>query len=237
MVYDSALVGRVVSFLCAILNPMNAYRDSETLFELVVRVLCDTAPKGGRADAVYLYAQTRDDEASVLAAGEFLWRLGRVKYVVCNSRLKAGFGYPGFIRWKKKLVAAKVPENRILPMQISADFPPSTDAEARGLIRFAKRNKIKTLYIAAPPLHQLRAFVSTVSALKHERANIALYNFTGFSQRWEERIVHSQGIQRGTRSHLLHKELAKIEKYLKQGTLVSPHTILEYMNKRDRKKN
>lgn len=209
-----------------------SYNNAAVLNELVTRVLCDTAPRWGRADAAYLFAETRDNDGSVLAAGEFLWRLGRVRRV-CIVNQKAWVAFPGFDSWKKKLLRTGVPRTRIAGIPLAQDFPPSTDAEATGLIRFAEARGWQTIYIVAQPLHQLRAFVSCVSAAKREKSNVFIFNFTGFPQRWEDRIVHSQGIQRGTRSNLIHKELKKISRYFKKGDLVSPGNVLKYMNKRD----
>lgn len=211
---------------------VRAYKDAEILDELITRVLCDTQPARGKADGVYLFGETKDNEASVLAVGEFLYRLGRVRYVLlCGFR--GGGGYPGFESWKKKLIKAGVSNKKIIDVPPASDFPPSTDAEAFGLIRFAKKHGLKTIYIAAPPIHQLRAFVSSVSATKRERSKIRLFNFVGFPQRYEDHIVHSQGIQRGTRSNLIRKELKKVERYFNKGDLESPEEILKYMNKRD----
>lgn len=208
------------------------YKDAAVLNELVTRVLCDISPRGGRANALYLFGETRDNENSVIAAGEFLWRLGRVSRV-CISNQKAWAAFPGFDSWEKKLIKAGVPRARITGIPLAQDFPPSTDAEAAGLIRFTEARGWRTIYIVAQPLHQLRAFVSCVSVAKREKSNVFIFNFTGFPQRWEERIVHSQGIQRGTRSNLIRKELKKISRYFKKGDLVSPGNVLKYMNKRD----
>ena len=75
------------------------YKDSEILDELVTRILCDTQPPRGRADAVYLFGETKDNEASVIAAGEFLYRLGRVHYVLINNLkdLRNKINYKGYL--------------------------------------------------------------------------------------------------------------------------------------------
>ena len=85
----------------------------------------------------------------------------------------------------------------------------------------------------APPLHQLRAFISCVSVVRRGRAKVHIFNFVGLPQRWEDHVVHSQGVQRGTRSGLIHKELKKIERYFKKDDLVSPREVLKYMDRRD----
>jgi hypothetical protein len=214
------------------MKKIKAYQDSEVLDELVTRILCDTQPIGGRADVVYLFGQTKDNEASVMAAAEVLWALNRVKYVSTSAEGR-GHGYPGFDVWKKKLIKRGIPGRRIVGISNSSQFPPSTDAEAVSLVRVARARGWKNVYISAPPIHQLRAFISTVSALSHAKTKLNIFNFVGLPQRYEDHIVHSQGIQKGSRSSLIRKELEKIEHYSEKGDLLSPEEVLAYLNKRD----
>lgn len=210
----------------------STYTDGIVLDELLTRVLCDTGPRAKVADAAYLFGETRDNETSVLAAGEYLWRLGRVRHL-CIINQKRGHGFPGFESWKRKLVKRGIPPTIVLAVPLTTEFPPSTHAEAASLIRFATLHRWRRLFIVAPPLHQLRAFVSCVSVQKDKRAAVKFYNFVGFPQRWKKHIIHSQGVQKGTRSHLLRKELLKIQGYLEHNDLVSPHDVLKYMDRRD----
>lgn len=202
------------------------------LDELITRVLCDTAPRQ-KVDAAYLFGETADNEASVLKAGVFLYGLGPVQQLaICGMGKKDG--YPGFRSWTKKLASMGIPQKDIYLIQLAKDFPPSTDAEALGLVRYAKSKGWKSLYVVAPPLHQLRAFITTVSHAIKEKSNVKIYSFPGIPQSWEEHVVHSQGIQKGTRSELLAKELEKIEKYYRKGDLVSGEEVLGYLNRRDK---
>lgn len=203
------------------------------LDELITRVLCDTAPpRGGKADAAYLFAETKDNENSAFAAVLLIWRLGRVKKIaICDLGNIAG--YPGAESWRKSLALLDIPRFAIVGVKPAPGILPSTDAEALGLVRFAKKNKWKTIYVIAPPLHQLRAFVASVSFAEKENRKLKVYNFPGISQRWEEHVVHSQGILQGTRSELIGKELEKIERYCKEGILLSAKKILAYLDKRD----
>ncbi len=205
------------------------------LAEVITRVFCDTAPpRSGKADAAYLFAETKDNENSAFAAALLIWRLRRVKKIaICDLGNIAG--YPGVESWRKSLVSLGIPRSAIVTVKPAREFPPSTNAEALGLVRFAKKNnKWKTIYVIAPPLHQLRAFISAVSFAQKENRKLRIYNFPGIPQRWEERIIHSQGIQKGTRSELIGEELKKIGRYRKEGSLLSAEDILEYLNKRDK---
>lgn len=202
------------------------------LDELITRVLCDTAPPGA-VDAAYLFAQTRDSQESVLKAGLFLYGMGPARKLALSD-LKAQAGYPGFAAWRRRLVSSGVPTRDIVPVSSAPEFPPSTAAEALGLVRLAKKLGWRTLYVVASPLHQLRAFMTVVSYLMAEAPNLAAYSFHGIAQRWEEHIVHSQGIQQGVRSELLGAELEKIEKYYQKGDVVSAREVLKYLDKRDK---
>ena len=202
------------------------------LDELVTRVFCDTAPKTP-ADVAYLFGETADNESSVLVAASLMWKLGRTKLIALCGH-SGGRGYPGFDNWKEKLVGLGVPAKKIIGVSLSRDFPPSTHAESFGLVRYAKDNDWKIIYVVAPPIHQLRAFVTVVTAVLRERSPLLIYNFVGIPQRWEEHIIHSQGVQEGTRSELLVGEMKKIEKYYKKGDLVSGEEALKYLDKRDK---
>ncbi|MBI2048864.1 MAG: YdcF family protein [Candidatus Liptonbacteria bacterium] len=202
------------------------------LDELITRILCDTAPRH-KVDAAYLFSETVDNEASVLKAAVFLYGLGPVNKLAV-AHLGRKFGYPGFRSWVKKLVAMGVPQKDVRLIPLAKDFPPSTDAEALGLVRYAKAKGWKSIYVVAPPLHQLRAFITTVSHAMKEKSDVKVYSFPGIPQSWEEHVVHSQGIQKGTRSELLAKELEKIERYYREGDLVSGEEVLGYLNKRDK---
>lgn len=202
-----------------------------TLDELITRVLCDTAPNGP-VDVAYLFGETKDNQESVLRAGALLYLTGPAeKIAICG--LKKSHGYPGAESWWEKLISLGVPEEDIYEISPAKDFPPSTHAEALGLARYAKSKNWKSVYVVAPPLHQLRAFVTTVTETLQEYPKLLIYSFPGMPQNWEEYIVHSQGIQKGTRSELLTEELKKIEKYYKKGDLVSAEEVLRYLDWRD----
>lgn len=201
--------------------------------ELITRVLCDSIPKG-KVDVAYLFAETSDNEASVLKAGYFLYKFGPARRLAI-SLLKRGYGYPGFENWRRKILKMGVASKDLFGVPEARDFPPSTSAEALGFVRFAKMKKWKTAYIVAPPLHQLRAFITTVSSVIKEKSNLKVYSFPGTAQNWLEHVVHSQGILRGSRHALIRNELQKIERYRKKGDLISAREVLDYLNKRDRK--
>ncbi len=202
------------------------------LDELITRILSDTAPRG-KVDAAYLFGETADEEASVLKAGVFLYGMGPARRIaLCGAGKDHAF--PGVKNWTGKLVTMGIPQKDIYAVPLSKEFPPSTHAEAFGLVPYAAARGWKNIYVVAPPLHQLRAFITTVSAVIRKKSPLRVYSFPGFPQSWEEYIAHSQGIQKKARSEFFSEELKKIEKYYRKGDLVSAEEVLKYLNKRDK---
>lgn len=209
------------------------YHDVQIVAELITRVFCDTRPRR-KVDAVYIFGESRDNEDSVLETGISLWKSGRVKRVCIPSQ--SSFWVTRHKEWKKRLMSGGVPESRILGIPLSHDFPPSTDAEASGLADNAKLHNWKNIFITATPLHHLRAFISTISALDRKKIKLNIFNYAGSAQSWNKNIVHSQDIQRGTRRKLIYKELEKIEHYFQKGDLISPRKTLKYLDNRGESK-
>lgn len=206
------------------------YHDVHALTELVIRVYTDVHATDP-ADVAYLFGQSINNEDSVLTGAIFLWNAGRVKQL-CISAESA----PGFIRsaeWRARLIHAGVPETQIDALPHVSIFPRSTDAEAESIIERAEICGWKNIYLVSTPVHQLRAFISVVSALKRKKAELQVFNCVGSAQRWDESVMHSQGVQRGLRRDLVHKELEKIEHYFQKGDLIAPREVLAYLNKRD----
>ncbi len=203
------------------------------LDELITRIFFDPVPYDKKPDIAYLFGETVDEEDSVLKAGAALYDTGAIKKIAhCGAR--KGHAFSGKKNWSKKLHALGIPFKDIYPIPLSKKFPPSTHAESFGLVSYARKQGWKKIYIVAPPLHQLRAFVTTVSAIIKEKSHLRVYSFTGLPQNWEERIAHSQKPQKRARHEFFGDEFKKIEKYYQKGDLVSGKEILKYLEKRDK---
>jgi hypothetical protein len=197
--------------------------------ELRTRVLCDVEPPH-RVDAVYLFGETVDNELSVIDAGGSLWHSGHVHAVaICGMEAKSG--YPGFTSWQSQLQERGV--GTILGVNVPQQPAVHTLDEAKALIRHAKEEGWKTLYITAEPFHQVRAFVSVVTALAGDYARLRIYNHVGRVLNWNEDVVHSQGVLRGKRSRLIRTEASNTDRYQRKGDLVSYEEALAYLNRRD----
>ena len=203
-------------------------------FELLTRVLQDFVPLNVIADIAYFFAQTPDHQDSVLNEGNWQFRQDRTKNVgICG--LDGIPPYPGAAAWRAKLIGQGVaPESVVLiEQQVGLPFPPSTDCEAVSLVRAAVQYGWNTIFIISPPPHQVRVFLSTVSAMKREGANLKIYNVVGEAVDWNKVVTLSQSVPSAPEWKQLASELGKIEIYHERGDLVSAREALDYLNRRE----
>lgn len=201
------------------------------MIELLIRIFCDIQPNH-TADGVFLFGQTTDNQQSVLLKAHQLLTDSLTSQIMF-AQTPAFSGHPGYEAWKKELMQAGIDEKYITGIPIPNTPVLHTLIEAESLINFAKINTYHTLYITASPFHQLRAFMTAVTATLKIDPTIRLYSQTGTSLPWLEEVLHSQGKTKGTRNQLITGELERIEKYQRKGDLASVEAVLAYLNKRD----
>ena len=201
-----------------------------SVIELLTRTLCDTGPPAP-ADAAYLYCQTTGSETSVFQTAKALITGARVSRILI---LKAGAlgGYPGFDAWEKRLRTMGLPANRIEGVHLADPVMIHTRIESEALVRHAQSNGYRSLFVVAPPFHQLRAFMTAATVTMQEYPVLAIYNSPGQAMRWQESVVHSQGTLQASRAELIRAELDRIDRYQKKGDLASFARVLAYLNAR-----
>jgi len=199
------------------------------LIELSVRTLSDTGP-ATTADALYLFGQTASNQASVFSAA----LNSRAKNMLILDTLPRS-GYPGFALWKSELIKRGAAEQRIRPVAMDDTELLNSRTESIALIEYATTRNIHTLEIVAPPFHQIRAFMTVITIILEQKADIAVYSRPGKPMPWTETAVHSQGKLNAPRSRLIHEELIRIETYQQKGDLASTDDVLAYLNSRDQK--
>ncbi len=207
-------------------------KDLDQLVELTARVLRDTPPPC-RLPAAYLFAQTEDNEASVLGAGLELLCGERIE-VLRLPGCPAIAGYPGFNHWQAKLVAAGAPPQRIEAVALEVAAGINTKVEAEAAVRLALARGDCALAVVAAPFHQLRAFMTAVRVALAEHTALRLYSFPGLALPWAEQVTHSQGTVSATRAGLIEPELRRIERYTEKGDLIQVHQVLDYLDQRER---
>ncbi len=214
---------------------MNQYASPEMLFELIARILCDSIP-GNPADAVCIFGQTTENDMVMLESAADIQKFGRAELVAVTGYeglKKDEFEVRSSEKFASLLMNLGVPEKDIVFFPLSDKFPPCTDAEAVGVVEFAKSQGWKSLIVTVPPLHQVRAFISTVSAAIKWYPELRVYSMPAAAPSWTEEVIHSQSAPRARRSAQFAGELAKLAKYCEKGDHFSPAEITEYLDRRD----
>ena len=204
--------------------------------QLVVRVLCDYLPK--HPLNLYLFGQTPDNQESVLGKAVELVRAGTCESLNMMEDPDQFCGYAGGTNWehelKQRLADHLVPIRQLSFPSRNGSKMLHTYGEAVAIVKEAKEQGWETLGVVAPPFHQVRAFVSTVSAALREYPSLRIYSLVGHTLSWEETAVHSQGTVIDLRKNLIQEEAERLAKYGgKDGDLVSEEDVLEYLRRRD----
>lgn len=196
--------------------------------ELWTRILCDTKPK--KVDIIYVFAQTSDNQLSVLkTAANLCWdRCGDSQIILCDGSTDTG--YPGYLSWARLLLSFGVPSGSILGLQVEENV--NTLSEATTLVKLASSQNKKNIIIICPPFHQARAFMTTVSESLRLGLNLNIYNNPADPEDWTKTVFHSQGTLKDSRSGLIKAEIERIEKYTRQGDIAESKDIIAYLNKR-----
>lgn len=206
------------------------------LEELIIRTLCDTLP-GEPADALFLFGQTEDNQASAFAAVHTLQRQ-KCLHKVLFLHTQPLSGYPGYANWKEALTAQGIAAESIEPVAPVPSDPEllHTRIEAESVILHAKEKGYTRLIVTASPFQQPRAFMAAVTAAQLHYPGLYLYSLPGKAMPWKEQVVHSQGEVQDTRAGLIAGEMERIRKYHAQGDLASVDEVVAYLNRRDSRK-
>ena len=209
--------------------------DRIMLIELLHRVLSDALPAYSNVAA--MYGETRENEGLQLAMMATLWHgssVGNLAVSGFKGEEKGELIVSGFGRWSEILHKMyNIPERHIVGFPLATELPPCTDAEARGLVRFAKERGWKSLVIVVPPFHAVRAFVSTVSPAVREYPELKVYSHPSLAPSWTEKVMCFQGMPRGKRTSFIPSEFEKMERYLATGSHLAPEEVLAYLDRRD----
>jgi hypothetical protein len=201
------------------------------ILEVTIRTLCDVRA-GKVADGVYLYSQTKDNQGSVLSVARQVINGGLAKKVLITRSIPK-CGYPGNSVWEKELTKMGIHHGNLSTIEPGVTGGLNTLIEAEALIKFARMNKYRVIYITAAPFHQLRAFMTSVTATLEHYPDLCIYSFNGHPLSWIGTAAHSQGTVSGSRKELIKEELDRIRKYQKKGDLASDVDVLKYLDERD----
>lgn len=206
----------------------------ETYRKLIIRIYSDTPPLNGHASMAYIFGQTPENEDVALQAAAKLYHEGVTPRIAFDNLPPNPETYSGPEAWRDHLQSLGVNPEHTLLIELASELPPSTDAEAWGLVRYIRRAYWDSLIIIATQIHQLRAFITTVSYLVKERMPyLRVYNSLPSAKSWMEEVRHSATMPRASRFEQLDGEFAKIERYYGKGDLLPGETVLNYLDKRD----
>jgi len=201
------------------------------LIEIIFRTLCDPF-SDIQADAAYLFGQTSKNQEAVFETGIDLIKRDRVDKLLIPDSPPRG-GYPGYDAWYQALIAYGLDGSKIIGIPTGSYPNLNTLVEAQTLVRYAQEKEMTNLFVVAPPFHQPRAFMTTVTVALAEFPELRIYNRVGTALPWNENVTHSQGTLRAPRSELIQHELERIERYQHKGDLATADEILTYLNWRD----
>ena len=203
------------------------------LEELIIRTLCDNLPET-TVDAVYLFAQTEDNQESVFATAQHLIQCAMTQSIACMYTPPMS-GYPGYENWQKALVSHRIPVNQLEAIHpVPADTTMlHTRIEAESLLWHAKQKGYKRIIVTAAPFQQTRAFMAAVTLAVTEYPALKIYSYPGKALPWHQEVMHSQGTLKATRAGLIAGETERIATYIQKGDLLPVKDVLEYLNKRD----
>src|SRR5258708_7583840 len=128
----------------------------ELMFQIVYRILCDNRCPVV-ADAGIHFGETTENDVVMIDALVALRRCGEIKRIAISDfeghTRGDGFKLRGFEASKNMFLERGLEEETLVRYTLSSKFPPGTDAEALGLVNFAKDHGWTTAYVVVPELH------------------------------------------------------------------------------------
>lgn len=200
----------------------------KNLLELAVRIFNDTLPNN--SDAAFLYSQTPQNQPSVtIAANKIIKTELAQKLLIMET--EAISGYAGFSQLKNELLENEVSESKIEGVLCNEKIL-HTLIESLAVVAHCKEKKYNSLLVCATPFHQLRAFMTAVTATLRIYPELKVYSYSGQPFSWTESVIHSQGKTEGKRAELIYGEIERIKIYGEKGDLLSVDEVINYLNHR-----
>lgn len=212
----------------------------EIFFLLLPRIYSDYRdPRRGPFKLAYLYANTLSNEDSMFLKAVKLANSGGTK-ALGTSEGDLGFGYEGFCHSARRLREFGL-KDAVPVIKFAVGGNVNTGSEAQKLAEYARSIAgggpgSGDIAIIAPSFHIVRAFMTTVTALKRNGdIPVRVYAVPGVPLPWKEEAAHSQGTLKKKRAELLASELQRLEKYRAPefGGMLSAREILNYLDWRD----
>jgi len=197
---------------------------------LAHRVLCDEPPPD-EIDAICFFGQTEENDMFALRAIAKRWQKHQCLVLVgtCERIERGGLIVRGSDAWVSTLEELGVHPGSILVYPMSDKLPPSTDAEALGMVEAIRENSWTRFVIVVPPLHAIRAFVSLVSACVKSGLDVAIWSAPATAPAWDEDVFHSGSMPSAPRVDQIAGEFGKIMAYCAKGDHLTAAEVLEWL--------
>jgi len=199
--------------------------------ELLTRTLCDIQPSSP-TNGAYLYCQTESNYESTFQSAKSLLNSLLISKIFI-LQIEAKSGYTGYDNWKRQLNLLGISQDQIEGVDLKSSML-NTLTESEALVQFAKQRSFGSIFVIAPPFHQLRVFMTAVTVAQNVYPKLKIYSFPGMAMPWDEDVLHSQGVLKAKRHQLIQTELERITKYQNKGDLASTESVLNYLNNRDK---
>jgi hypothetical protein len=204
-------------------------------FYLLPRIFCDyRPPERGALEMLYLYSLTPDNADGLFIKAIEMEKVGKTKLIgIAEGDL--GHGYAGFDASLKRFLELRGSHPYFVE-KFDVGGNVNTASEANKLAQYAAAHD-GDIGIVGVPFHIVRAFMTTVTALRNAGLDrkLRVYSYVGAPSDWQEEVVHSQGILKRTRKGLLESELERLDRYRleKYKSLASAQEVLDYLDWRD----
>lgn len=206
------------------------------------RILRDSKPPTA-IDAILFFGQTHENDRSPLAAIAERWKKYACPVLVgaCDPIRNGPFVVRGSDTWVQDLMEYGVDRDSIIVYPMSKKFPPSTDAEAWGMIEAGVgKFSWKKLVITVNPLHAVRAFVTLLSAcVKNGLEDVCIWSALSdwdtsseTSSPWDEDVCYSGGQLKTSRENHIVVDATKLMTYCLKGDHLTARQVLEYLRSR-----
>lgn len=201
------------------------------------RILRDSEPPRD-IDAICFFGQTQENDRVALRAIAERWRKYHCPVLVglCERIEKGVFIVRGSDAWVNDLEEYGVARESVMVYPMSNKFPPSTDAEAYGMVEIIKRKSWSRLVVTVPPLHAVRAFVTFVSAcVKSGLDDACIWSAPSEAPPWDEVVCYSGGMLQTSREKHIVVDATKTTTYCLKGDHLTAREVIEYMQARPNK--
>jgi len=198
------------------------------------RILRDVPPPR-IIDAICFFGQTQENDQIALKSIIKRWEKYNCPILIgaCDRIEKGSLIVRGSDDWVIDLKSAGVKPKWIWVYNMSSKFPPSTDAEAYGMVEVIEENSWNEIVITVPPLHARRAFVSLVSACqKSGLRNVKIWSVPSEAPPWDEDVFHSGSMPSAPREKQIAGEFGKVFTYCAKGDHLTAKEVLEYLRNR-----